>query len=605
MKIVGFEGVCEGDTPVTTAAAAFETKDQWLVNSITKHRVPLENKESLAKSGHLTLLKKPTDVPDDLLTKQCVMVLVQPNTELGSYFAVDLGKVGGLVTKGRHSELRYYLFGNKASFEKYRRNVCDRVVSIVLSSDDPTSFNDLVRWTAAFCPGNPTIQALRVHLSTRKDYLRGLAVKSIRPQDQEIFDEFLAALTNIDLVYTLKYQNGVATGGGFDVDDAFRTFKKINDLHCKLKPLMLSRFPFLTSQDLPPPRMRSLVAASAEVHLASDIEGKPLIERVARNLELRLIHRLLSGQDFSMFDDENLLDAAKEVCQPTQETQLQHALGKEKIEPVVLRSRRKSELAQGNPMTVFCFQSGIMKNGSRVELNLGADLTLTFTVTNLTEGSSYLDTETDFLRRPLTATFRRELNSDGGQKLFLLKLSPLRVGDWEYVTAIPSSILKHVFLTNVSIQLTRVNDDKIESDLGDICGLSARTKQQALQWAKDWTALCVEHELRLASAGNCFFSEAPMRHKKQASALERILVSLRFSGGKATIPSLINDINYRFNTDVRINNTRREVLRSDLIEFDPENDQVIRLKDRGSSWALAYVMYGGDQGRLPEKEDLK
>jgi hypothetical protein len=390
------------------------------------------------------------------------------------------------------------------------------------------------------------------------------------------------------------------------VDIAANTLHAVDQVHESVEPLLLERFPFL-GETLPPPRFKMMIAASAEMHFRTQIEGRPLRERVGRHLELRLIHRLLRGDHLPQLTRTKVIEhAIGEITQPTAETILRQSVDEGEPETVLPERQRRAVSEESEPFTVLGYQSGLIKDASKIEMRIFPDFSLLLSVPpsvpgQQSSGVEFLETEHDFLRKPMAITVKR-ITFDFEREFFvLLNVKPIEVGALCMINAIPSSIIDRGFLTDQALTFHRPTEDTIDSELGTITGLSGRTKALAAAWIKEFAQLCYEHELKQAE-------DKPPKmlvpsRAKAASALARVAVSLLKLGGASLVSDLVNEINRRYNTVVRVNNTRREVYRQpELLEFDPADDQIMKLTAKGKAYATAYLRSGGDSGKAPEME---
>jgi hypothetical protein len=85
----------------------------------------------------------------------------------------------------------------------------------------------------------------------------------------------------------------------------------------------------------------------------------------------------------------------------------------------------------------------------------------------------------------------------------------------------------------------------------------------------------------------------------EASPLARVVIVLQSRDGAANVSVIRTLVERRFGRAVRGNNTRREVIRNpELLEFDAENGQLVRLTEHGARFYTAYVGAGGASQKL-------
>jgi hypothetical protein len=69
-----------------------------------------------------------------------------------------------------------------------------------------------------------------------------------------------------------------------------------------------------------------------------------------------------------------------------------------------------------------------------------------------------------------------------------------------------------------------------------------------------------------------------------------VLQALSNGSGEATAAEIVNYIKANFAQNVRVNNTRREVLRNPtLLEFDEKDDQIVRITERGKQYLAVFL----------------
>jgi hypothetical protein len=105
--------------------------------------------------------------------------------------------------------------------------------------------------------------APRFYLSENNNHLvERMARASVRPSTAVAeFQLLLRALRSQNDKYELKYEEGAASGGGFDVDVAVSTLNAIQLAHRSFKSTLRRQFPFI--KEIPSPRFREMKAASA------------------------------------------------------------------------------------------------------------------------------------------------------------------------------------------------------------------------------------------------------------------------------------------------------------------------------------------------------
>lgn len=121
----------------------------------------------------------------------------------------------------------------------------------------------------------------------------------------------------------------------------------------------------------------------------------------------------------------------------------------------------------------------------------------------------------------------------------------------------------------------------------------------AAGWLRGFARGCRDREVAAARHDGARWIQPPRPPKP--SALARVLVALQALGGEAPVPDVVDAVNRFFETNVRTNNTRREVLlHQELFEFVDEERKVIRLTDGGQEYLQAYLRAGGQTGLMAE-----
>jgi hypothetical protein len=128
------------------------------------------------------------------------------------------------------------------------------------------------------------------------------------------------------------------------------------------------------------------------------------------------------------------------------------------------------------------------------------------------------------------------------------------------------------------------------SELGTFKEVPTGTLATGQRFLKAYAERCKAFEL----ADHPFRVSWLPPHDPKTTAVGRALVALNELGGEAFVPDVVATINRLFNTTVRVNNTRREVIRHpDLLEFHPDDDSVMRWTAVGRSFYSVYVAAGG------------
>jgi hypothetical protein len=597
MNVIGFEGQFDDDALVTWTTPALEA-DGWILNPRTHARLPGTMLGDLIRQGHLTLLTKPKQITTEDAENPLVLVIVRLTNPICDVALIDTGKAGGLVKHWHTKKIQYYLFTNQDAFDLYAQQIATKVLSRTINADlGGDTAKALISIGLILRSHDPFLNVFRVLTSkAERDKVKQLALARIGDnRDRQEFEKFLAAYTETGAEYTLKYDKGIAEGGGFDIDVAATTLEAFETMHEYVEPLMREMYPFL-GPTIPPPRFRALRPGSAELVFATTIEDRPMQERVARYLELRLVEQILSGElPKTILFDRKMEQAVRRVAQPTPETIVTYTpLAGGDTKNVSVTWGQESELVRSPHFSALVYQSGLMKDGAKVELHVSPRRMITVSSQHtgeggIPEGIDYLESEHDFLRRPLVATLCRHTNALGREEFWLIRLELLKVGRPQKVTAAPSSIVDGAFLIGLDISM-RIDDvGTIHTSIGEVSGTEVRSLTGAKTWMERYLTLCEDHELALPQTAAVVYLR-PVRPPK-TSALARVILALDSLGGAAKLSKLVGHINLMFATYVRDNNTRREVLRNGrLLRFDETDDGTAMLTEAGKNWARLFQL---------------
>jgi len=600
VRIAGFEGSWEQGDLIACATAAIEDGEFYL-NPVTKRRVSLAEAERLVEDRHLHLFPQPIEIKDT--DAPLTVVAIRRSFAAARPFLVDTGRTGGLAGHSGTKGEQFYLFGSQNALEQYREEVCTRVLELSLAEALPhgVELAVLARWATALHPQNPFAQALRVFCAGNKPHVRKVARSMVAEHRRASFDQLTDALTTSDLDYILKYEKGAASGGGFDIDVASSTLRSMSQLHDLVKPLVQDRYPFL-GDHVPAPRFKTLVAASAEFHFATHVEGRPWRERVARHIELDLFRQVLRGERPSDLDrSEKLERAVAQLANPTPDTFLSQGIGDQR-EAVEAPPPPPSVIGQtvSPTFTVLAYLAGIAHDARRAELRIFPGFTVLTPITadiqgQETLGLDYISAHNDFLRVPIAATLRKNTHPGRPETYSLLALRPIAHGTPVRIDAFPSSVFRDALVLGQSIQLVRADAATIHSPLGGLQGVDATGKDEAAAWMRAYAELCAGYELGAEASLRLRFLLP--QSKRSVSALGRVLIALGALGGASLVSNLVTEINRMNDASVRVNNTRREVYRHpELLEFDEANDQIMKLTDLGKLFYSAYLSAKGEQG---------
>ena len=595
--VIGIEGFVPPDAVVVWGAAAL-SDGQRLINSHTHLVAPLAEAQRLREERHLHLFTTGIELRDEHDDLPLVVVMVNRESDKRDYFLADTGRLGGLVAHRHAGGWQQYIFVDSDAFGRYAKDVADAVVSDILYAGTPASEGnrEVVRLALILAPGNPALNAVRVYLSENNNNLvERMARASVRPPTAvSEFELLLRALRSQNDEYELKYEEGAAAGGGFDVDVAVSTLSAIQLAHRSFKPTLQRQFPFI--KEIPSPRFREMKAASAELHFVSSVAHRPLGDRVARYLSLHFLEETLRGATpENVPQSRDLQQAIHRIAQPSTETRLsQKRLEKVDREEVTYVATPRPAVERSDVLKVLGIVSGLEQD-FMAELAISPSWRLSVSTVNNGDGDPPIGAEATrgaaFLRKAFVFSIIRENRGDGTERFFLIEMRALGPDVVDEVTAMPSSVVPEAFMTDLRLTVQSPNAETMDvSELGTFEEVPTGTLATGQRFLKAYAERCKAFEL----------AEHPFRvswlppHDPKTTAVGRALVALNELGGEAFVPDVVATINRLFNTTVRVNNTRREVIRHpDLLEFHPDDDSVMRLTAQGRSFYSAYVAAGG------------
>ncbi len=593
----GFEGNVGGALPVSWGAAVLQQAGK-LINSASGHVSSIADLDELTSQGFAS----PTPdmaLPAGVPTMGLQVVAIDTTAKYGELLRVDTGKAGGLVAHAQNKGHHYYVFDSDRSRRRYCHHRIDALLKRLLYAEPEVPTTDrefLLDVGLALDPSHPAVHAVRCHYADG-DYAVQIARAAVEPDSEREFESLLDALTTVGDEYAISYEGGVAAGGGLDVDVASRTLHNLRTLHEQSASKLVTHFSFLETK-VPAPRFREMKAASAILVFRADIEERTLGEKLSRVLELRLLESLLRGQQPEWLPrTEQLFAAVLAVTHPSPETKVRHRRGNAEYEQVQLPSGDADDIdVEVEEIAVFGVQTGIMNHASQIEATIFPARVLTVSATDdgegeVPSGARLLPRTDDVLFRPTTFTVERRVNAKRRERFFLKGLEWLSTGESEVVRAIPSSIVKGAFLVDVEIVVERPDQERLKVGEDYYDGLQHRQLEASKKLVLWWSEQCKRLELTFAQKNQGRW--LPPAKLPRITALNRVLVALHRLGGEAHQSLVVAKVNEIFDVNVRINNTRREVLRNpEKIEFDEGDEPVLRLTSIGRAYAHVWSALG-------------
>ena len=593
--VIGMEGFVPPDAVVVWGAAALRD-GQTLINSHTRLTAPIAETRRLQLERHLHLFETAIELRDEHDDLPLIVVMVSRESQQGEHFLADTGRIGGLVDHRHAGGWQFYIFANSDSFGRYAKDVADTIVANVLYSGTPASGTnrELVRLALVLAPSNPALNAVRVFLSENNNNLvERMARASLRPPASvPEFELLLKALRSQNNEYELKYDQGAAAGGGFDVDVAVSTLNAIELAHRSFKPTLQRQFPFI--REIPAPRFREMKAASAELHFVSSLPHRPLGDQVARYLSLYFLQETLRGSTpENVPQSRTLQQAVQRIAQPSADTRLsQKRLEKEDREEITYIAAPRTTVERSDILKVLGIISGLEQD-FMAELSISPKWRLSVSTNDNGDHGLPIGAEAtrgaDFLRKLFVLSIIRENKGDGTERFYLTEMRSLDVGATDELTAMPS-VISGAFMTELRLTVSRNRDTLSISDLGVFEEIPTGTLAASRRFLNAYAASCRSFELAEHQIGRSWL---PPNNPK-ITAIGRVLVALNDLGGEAVVSDVVATINGLFNTRVRVNNTRREVIRyRDLLQFHPDDGSVMRWTAQGRAFHAVYLAAGG------------
>lgn len=462
--------------------------------------------------------------------------------------------------------------------------------------------DELLRLGLTLHSGHAFLLAAWVHVSEHDSFVEELARANLRSDDSRSdFDEILSSFRLLDRNYELIYEGGVAEGGGIDLNVAAKTFSNLHYIHQQIAPTLGRDYPCL-QRAFAPPRFQEMRAASAHITFSAGPPTRPLGERLARVVELRAIRAALEGRaPEEVKANPRFEKAVTAVLAPSPDTTVSHRpMGEEAAVSVESDLAAPDLPVRAEQLVLLGFQESLKDRAHRIGIRVGPDAHIWVSAIDngageRPEGVEFLLEGNDFLFRP--AVFVLERRVQGRREThYLLRMAFLDPGETAVVTALPSALVKGAYLVDVEVQVRRSTEDTLDVDgATSVHGLSGRTLGMAAGWLRAFARGCREREVDAARHEGTRWIQ-PARVPKP-SALARLLVALDTLGGEARVSDVVHEINLLFDTTVRTNNTRREVLRHpDLLEFVGEDRRTVRITDVGTAYLSAYLRAGGSTG---------
>jgi hypothetical protein len=596
-QVIAYEGVHEPGHPLTWSTGAVLDGDV-VINTSTGSRITQSEATDLVVDGHLTLLPKPIEIKTGWSHVEPIIVLIVDRSLPPATVALpDTGRASHLLGFCRKANISYYAF-TQSGFEHYRDTKLVDLVEDILArgeDEDPDFARvslEIVRVGLALDTSHPELNALHVHFAGRREATKRLALAALRG-DQAVgrFTNMLRACGGAE--YRMKYEGGAAAAGGFDSDTATRLMKAFHAVQKfaakkTARAVAFLNSAFLRTIDLGPPRLHQLQPTSATLIFTTRVAGENLAQRVARYYELQSIGRLVAGEDSELSHDERVTirQNLSTVVRPGSSVELKHRrVDREELERVGDLGAGTEEVANSNDLQLFGFQSGLWRDAAQIEVTVAPDRQIRFAAEGGSDPSlqpdlTFLYTGKEFMFQPAIFAVRRVVTVGGVERFALRHVVHLGPGKAADINAAPCAFVERAYC--IFKTPMRVMQD----------GTSIRWTSGAFELGPDHTLVVAREmmtaffldtrRLELNSPDLLTYAVAP--RPRPLPSRERLLLALMDFEGPAQVKELVEAINKRGRSeaekfgwsfsDVRDNNTRREVLRNpELMRFVGDSDE--------------------------------
>ena len=327
-------------------------------------------------------------------------------------------------------------------------------------------------------------------------------------------------------------------------------------------------------------------------------------DRVARYLALELLENAVEGRlELPDTEQQRTLDAAVErIVRPTPETSLRHKrLEEQELSPVNASDVEQTERVRSERLDLIAVISGL-RHDSEAELQFTPSLRVTVSTEDngdgeAPEGAETIRRDRTFLRRLCCVSLVREHVPGSTAKFFLRRLRLLGPGEGAQISALPSSVVTGAFVVGLRIRVRLSNrSDRLTGGLGGINVDSTGALDTTRDFLESLARAAARYELEHAGPTSRWIGPPK---SDEASPLARVVIVLQSQGGAANVSVIRTLVERRFGRAVRGNNTRREVLRHpDLLEFDADDSQLVRLTEHGARYFIAFSGAGGATQKL-------
>ena len=600
-KVIALEGTWPSDAVVAWGAAALQSGEAGAVrNTVSRALQDEASWKQLVDEGHAWKLPEPITIRPEYEENRLVLVGIRTDSTNHDFLLADTGKLGGLIAQKRSKPYLFYVFSDREAFDEYATDTAASITWYALKQPaDKPELSDLIAAGLILAPTDPQLHALRVTLASNRGRATAVSRAALAGSPAlPAFERLLQALTaDAHVDYWLKYQDGIAEGGGLDVDVAAVQLGALAFVHKRLVPVLQERYPFLQSEtSVPSFRFRNLEAASAKLGFGVSLEGRPLLDRVARYLEIDLLQEVLRGHvPEPLVNDREFQEHLERLCRPSPDTTVrQRPLQTDEDEAVVYEPFSRSHARHDANVTALAYVQGAYKRLRRAELRLSSSISEVVSTENNgfdrppVGADVFQQAAGSYFFRPSVVKLDRFADDQGRYRWYLSSIAILKIDQTASISAVPSAILPGALFQHAALSVKRVSESDYE-----LPGLTLRlenplTLSTAEKWMSDFFGYAAQYELKHGLDPDVSWVR-PLK-LKPASALMRVLLVLQKRGGTALLPDLISDVNALAESRVRRNNTRREIRNApELAVFDPEDDELVHITAVGSQHALIYM----------------
>lgn len=571
MRIIGVEGHFSADSPVTWGAAVIDEGDR-IVNSFTRRSCLAGDLERLLGRGAITRLSGELGLPSGNDGRGVVVLVINKDHTLHHSFLPDLNRDSGILTKYlSQNGQSAFVFSNKSRFLSYVKYTSNTIIGkCLLGSVAGESQDKLLSYSLIIDPRNPILLALRVvnAPNERRTRLEHLA-SSLLGNDENLVEPFqsmIAACTGSrdELTYRIKYEDGVAEGGGLDVDVAANQLRAIDQVAKKVRPLVLDKYPFLAAAPDVKPRLGWLETGSASLNLCADVEGASLVERVYRYFELQELQDVLQDNiPDRLSRDHDFQKHVEKIIHPTDDTRTYYTLlGSSTQESASFQPVPQEGGSYDVSLAMLGFIIGIRNTVKKVEIKLFPRESQRLSIVDngsgeTPAGANIFKERNDCLFRP--AYYRVSRYSDVDHERFCLSEISLltRSSPHFKLNSFPSSVLPGAFVINQNMRI-RLEEGAIWIDEDCAFRLHGQyTLAHVTEVIDSYAEWCRQREFSLADSKESRWLR-PLKTKLSA-AMKIVLALHKLRQEKSSLSTIIEYLidNFQHKGPVRRNNTRK------------------------------------------------